>query len=155
MTEKFIRGACRVMYRPIMENQDIFLVPQTYKHIVNPKTFDAINNWADIGATKTGACYTSEWIKTGLAEITTQRLEIMSGFMKTFELAFLWQHTIPVEEEREKEAWFGYYAPDPHDIRFKYWRCASLSPYWKSYIEDARVRQGECSQLPIKFIILT
>lgn len=47
--DSFIRGAARLMIRSITTD-----FPSSIGQVVNLSTYDAMNNWADLGATKTG-----------------------------------------------------------------------------------------------------
>ena len=63
--------------------------PQKWQDVLDPTTFEAINNWIDIGVTKTGVSEVNDEVRTNMSEVSLVKLNyVASG--GPFQLIALW-----------------------------------------------------------------
>lgn len=89
-----VRGPARVLINELTAAR-----PQVVTDILDPQSFETVNNWRDIGATRHGILEVNDTVLCAFAETTTERIaEIVAPLAGPFQLAAVWNTAEEADE---------------------------------------------------------
>lgn len=84
ITRTIVIGAARILV-----NEATAYRPQRAEDVVSFDTYEAINNWVDIGVTKTGVREVNDDIQIAMAEVNLDKLNLIAA-SGPFQIVALW-----------------------------------------------------------------